>query len=211
MSDSDETSTFFVVAALYKFAKIHDPSLIRDPLLQRCKELDIKGTLLLAREGMNGTISGSQTAIDAILEYIRSNTFLQGAFHDIEVKFSVHSKQPFLKMKVRLKDEIVKMGVDGVDPTETVGQYVDPKDWNELISDPDTIVVDTRNQYEIDVGTFRNAVNPETQSFHEFPDWVMDQLDDKDKKIAMFCTGGIRYDSIFCIGRFLPISLLVQV
>lgn len=186
MSDCDG----FVVAALYKFAKIPNPELIRDPLLQRCKELAIKGTLLLAREGMNGTISGSQTAIDSILDYIRNDNLFQGNFINLEVKFSLHTTQPFLKMKVRLKKEIVTLGVPHIDPTESVGQYVEPKDWNELISDPDTIVVDTRNQYEIDVGTFRSAVNPETQSFKQFPDFIHKL--DKDRKIAMFCTGGIR-------------------
>jgi len=181
----------FKVAALYCFTPFEDPAVIRDPLLAVCEEAGTKGTLLLANEGINGTISGNDKAIDAVLDHIRG---LPGCA-DLDVKYSYASEAPFHRMKVRLKREIVTMGEPSVDPRASVGRYVTPEDWNALISDPDTIVIDTRNDYEVAVGTFEGAVDPETTSFREFPKWFRDnreELLEGKKKVAMFCTGGIR-------------------
>jgi len=181
----------YQVAALYCFTPFEDPAAIRDPLLALCEEAGTKGTLLLAHEGINGTIAGTDNAIGAVLDHIRS---IPGCA-DTEVKFSYASEAPFARMKVRLKREIVTMGEPGVDPRMSVGRYVAPEDWNALISDPDTIVIDTRNDYEVAVGTFEGAVDPETTSFREFPKWFRDnreELLEGKKKVAMFCTGGIR-------------------
>ncbi|KEO91860.1 hypothetical protein EH31_04090 [Erythrobacter longus] len=181
----------FTVAALYCFTPFEDPAAIREPLLALCEEAGTKGTLLLAQEGINGTIAGSDNAIGAVLDHIRSLPGCAGT----DVKFSYASEAPFARMKVRLKREIVTMGEPGVDPRESVGRYVAPEDWNDLISDPDTIVIDTRNDYEVAVGTFEGAVDPETTSFREFPKWFRDnreELLEGKKKVAMFCTGGIR-------------------
>jgi len=178
-----------VVAALYHFARLSGHEALQQPLAELCDEQGIKGTLLLAREGINGTIAGSRSAIDAVLDHLRAIPGLK----ELEHKESSAHKMPFRRMKVRLKNEIVTMGVPDIDPLEGVGAYVDPKDWNALISDPDTIVIDTRNDYEVGIGTFKGAVNPETQTFRQFPDWVEKAgLEDKNKPIAMFCTGGIR-------------------
>mmetsp|Transcript_13006 Transcript_13006/g.41544 ORF Transcript_13006/g.41544 Transcript_13006/m.41544 type:complete len:492 (-) Transcript_13006:147-1622(-) len=179
-----------VIAALYKFARLEDFEAMREPLLEFCREKNIRGTLLLAREGINGTVAGERAAIDALLARLRGDPRLA----DLEHKESHDVSQPFLRMKVRLKREIVTLGVDEVDPTETVGTYVDPKDWNALISDPDVLLIDTRNKYEVKIGTFRNAKDPQTDSFRDFPQYCDEALQgqDKDKKIAMFCTGGIR-------------------
>jgi len=153
------------------------------------KDLDVRGTLLLAVEGINGTVAGSRDAIDSLLGWLRIDPRLA----DIDVKESFTSKAPFLRTKVKLKKEIVTMGVEGIDPKQVVGTYVEPSDWNALISDPDVLLVDTRNDYEVQVGTFKNAVNPNTVSFREFPEYVENHLDPKKhKKVAMFCTGGIR-------------------
>ena len=179
------------VAALYRFTPFEDPVALREPLLAACEEAGTKGTLLLAHEGINGTIAGTDNAIAAVLDHIRS---LPGC-EETDVKFSYASEPPFHRMKVRLKREIVTMGEPSVDPTASVGRYVDPQDWNALISDPDTIVIDTRNDYEVAVGTFEGAVDPETASFREFPKWFRDnreELLEGKKKVAMFCTGGIR-------------------
>ncbi|MEP1420418.1 MAG: rhodanese-related sulfurtransferase [Erythrobacter sp.] len=181
----------FKVAALYCFTPFEDPAAIRGPLLAICEEAGAKGTLLLANEGINGTIAGTDNAIGAVLDHIRSIPGCEGT----DVKFSYASEAPFHRMKVRLKREIVTMGEPSVDPRMSVGRYVDPQDWNALISDPDTIVIDTRNDYEVAVGTFEGAVDPETTSFREFPKWFRDNRDDLlegKKKVAMFCTGGIR-------------------
>jgi UPF0176 protein len=178
-----------VVAALYKFVELDNYKELREPLLDFCIEQGVKGSLLLAREGLNGTVSGSRAAIDALLSYLRSDARLE----DIDHKESLTYDQPFYRMKVKLKKEIVTMGVDWVDPKRSVGAYIEPSEWNALISDPDVVVVDTRNEYEIGIGTFQNAINPNTETFREFPAYVEQQLaDKKDKKIAMFCTGGIR-------------------
>lgn len=178
-----------VVAALYKFVELNDYKALRTPLLDFCIEHGVKGSLLLAREGINGTVSGSRSAIDQLLNYLRADSRLV----DIDHKESYTDDQPFYRMKVKLKKEIVTMGVDWVDPQRSVGAYVEPSEWNALISDPDVILVDTRNDYEVGLGTFENAINPNTESFREFPEYVQQNLaDKKDKKIAMFCTGGIR-------------------
>ena len=178
-----------VVAAMYKFVGLPDFEQLREPLLEFCKAQDIRGTLLLAHEGVNGTVSGTREAIDNLLAYLRKDSRLA----DIEHKESFEAEQPFYRMKVKLKKEIVTMGVEDIDPNETVGTYVDPKDWNALISDPEVVLVDTRNYYEYDIGTFKGAVDPRTTTFREFPEYVEKNMDPaKNKKVAMFCTGGIR-------------------
>ena len=149
----------------------------------------IKGTLLLAHEGINGTIAGPRAGIDSVIEWLRSDPRLA----DLEWKESYHGDTPFHRMKVKLKREIVTMGVDDVDPTACVGRYATPEKWNVLLEDPDCLVIDTRNDYEVAIGTFAGAVNPQTESFREFPEWVRQNLDPKKhRKVAMFCTGGIR-------------------
>ncbi|WP_027328886.1 rhodanese-related sulfurtransferase [Marinimicrobium agarilyticum] len=178
-----------VVAALYKFVSLPDYREISGPLKDKCVELELKGTLLLAHEGINGTVAGSREGIDGLLAYLQADERLEGLEH----KESPADEQPFYRMKVKLKKEIVTMGVDGIDPRHTVGTYVAPKDWNRLISDPDVLVVDTRNHYEYAIGSFERALDPETETFREFPDYVRQHLDPgKHKKVAMFCTGGIR-------------------
>lgn len=185
-----ETSPI-TVAALYQFTPFDDPAAIRGPLFALCEEMGIKGTLLLAKEGINGTIAGGENAIQQVLEHIRA---LPGCA-SLDVKFSTASEMPFHRMKVRLKREIVTMGEPDIDPRASVGRYVDPHDWNALITDPDTLVIDTRNDYEVAVGTFKGAVDPHTASFREFPQWFREnreELLEGKKKVAMFCTGGIR-------------------
>lgn len=179
----------YCVAALYKFTSLPDYTKLRSPLQDMCDLFDVKGTLLLAEEGLNGTIAGSEAVIGSIITFLRADPRLA----DLDVKYSTAEDMPFYRMKVRLKREIVTMGVKGVDPNKTVGTYVDPSDWNELISDPNTILIDTRNDYEVGIGTFKGAVNPETNTFREFPAWVDANRDKISKpKVAMFCTGGIR-------------------
>jgi UPF0176 protein len=177
------------VAAIYKFVKLADCAALRESLLAQCDALGISGTLLLAEEGINGTIAGTRSGIDAILAYLRSDPRLA----DLEHKESSADHPPFYRMKVKLKKEIVTMGVPGIDPTERVGQYVKPEDWNALISDPDVLLIDTRNDYEVEVGTFKGAVDPRITTFREFPDYVKKNLNpNKKPRVAMFCTGGIR-------------------
>lgn len=179
----------FTVAALYKFTPFPDPAALKGPLAAVACSNGVKGTLLLAREGINGTIAGTREGIDAVLAHVRA---LPGC-EDLEWKESAASEMPFARMKVRLKREIVTMGQPDVDPTAAVGAYVDPADWNALISDPDVAVIDTRNDYEVAIGTFEGAVDPETRSFGEFPDWWRRNHNRfAGRKIAMFCTGGIR-------------------
>ncbi|AMX01722.1 oxygen-dependent tRNA uridine(34) hydroxylase TrhO [Microbulbifer thermotolerans] len=178
-----------VVCALYKFVTLDDFESLRDPLLKVMLDRQVRGTLLLAREGINGTVAGSREGIDALLAHLKSDPRLA----DLDYKESYTDKPPFLRSKVKLKREIVTMGVEGIDPRRSVGTYVKPADWNALISDPEVLLIDTRNDYEYQVGTFKNAVNPKTDSFREFPQYVQENLDpDKHKKVAMFCTGGIR-------------------
>ncbi|WP_439133584.1 oxygen-dependent tRNA uridine(34) hydroxylase TrhO [Pseudomaricurvus sp.] len=179
----------FVIAALYKFVSLPDYQEMRDPLLEHCLQAGVKGTLLLASEGVNGTIAGSREGIDSVLSYLKADERLEGLSH----KESIDEEMPFYRMKVKLKKEIVTMGVEGIDPRRVVGTYVDPKDWNDLISDPEVVVVDTRNDYEYELGSFQGALNPNTKSFREFPQYVAENMDPaKHKKVAMFCTGGIR-------------------
>ena len=179
----------FTVAALYHFTRFEDPAGIQGTLQQKCNELRITGSLLLAKEGINGTIAGSRSGIDAILAHVRS---LPGC-SDLEHKESTASLPPFPRMKVKLKKEIVTMGQPDVDPKARVGHYVNAQDWNALISAPDVVVIDTRNDYEVGIGTFEGAVDPNTKSFREFPKW-WDENKDRfhNKRVAMFCTGGIR-------------------
>ena len=178
-----------VVAALYKFVTLEDYIAMREPLLDCCVTAGVKGTLLLAEEGINGTIAGTREGIDAVLAYLRNDARLA----DLEHKESFDDHMPFHRMKVKLKKEIVTMGVDGIDPNQTVGTYVKPEDWNALIDDPEVLLIDTRNDYEYGIGSFRGAVDPHTTTFREFPGWVRENLDPaKQKKVAMFCTGGIR-------------------
>ena len=181
--------TEIVVAALYKFVSLPDFAEKKDPLLAYCLEQEIKGTLLLAEEGINGTIAGTRTAIDAVISFLQADPRLA----DLEHKESYTDTPPFDRMKVRLKKEIVTLGVPEVDPNQQVGTYVSPEEWNELISDPEVVLIDTRNDYEVQIGTFQGACNPQTASFREFPEYVREHLDpQKHKKVAMFCTGGIR-------------------
>ena len=178
-----------VVAAIYKFVRLEDCAAMREPLLAQCNKLDISGTLLLAAEGINGTIAGTRAGIDKILKYLRSDPRLA----DLEHKESAAEQQPFYRMKVKLKNEIVTMGVPGINPTEQAGQYVKPEDWNALISDPEVLLIDTRNDYEVDVGTFKGAINPRTTTFREFPEYVKKNINPQKKpRVAMFCTGGRR-------------------
>jgi len=178
-----------VVAALYKFVSLPDFHELREPLLDHCLAQNIRGTLLLAEEGINGTVAGSREAIDSLLAYLKADPRLA----DLSHKESFDSSQPFYRMKVKLKKEIVTMGIDGIDPNEVVGTYVKPKDWNALISDPDVVLIDTRNDYEVEIGTFKGAVDPKTESFRQFPEYVRQNYNPaKHKKVAMFCTGGIR-------------------
>ena len=179
----------YVVCALYKFVALENFAALRQPLLDCMEKNAIKGTLLLAHEGINGTVSGTRAGIDALLSWLNADERL----NPISFKESFDDNQPFHRTKVKLKKEIVTLGVEGIDPRKSVGTYVKPKDWNALISDPDVVTIDTRNDYEIEIGTFKHAIDPNTKSFREFPDYVAKNLDpSKHKKVAMFCTGGIR-------------------
>ena len=179
----------YVVCAMYKFVALENFESIRQPLLDTMEQNQICGTLLLAKEGINGTVAGSRSAINNLLEWFKNDERLA----DISYKESFTEDKPFKRTKVKLKKEIVTMGVEGIDPRHVVGTYVKPKDWNALISDPEVFVVDTRNDYEVQIGTFENAVDPDTKTFREFPQWTKENMDPaKHKKVAMFCTGGIR-------------------
>ena len=178
-----------VVAALYKFVALKDFRELREPLLDVCMDAGVRGTLLLATEGINGTIAGTRKSIDCVLDYLRSDPRLA----DLQHKESFDDHMPFYRMKVKLKREIVTMGVEGIDPNQRVGTYVEPQDWNALVEDPEVLLIDTRNDYECDIGTFRGALDPHTTNFREFPAYVRENLDPgRHKKVAMFCTGGIR-------------------
>ena len=178
-----------VVATFYKFVSLPDFAEKREPLLSHCQAQGIKGTILLAAEGIIATIAGSREGIDSVLAFLRCDP----RFSDLEHKESYAEFQPFDRMKVRLKKEIVTLGVPEVDPNKQVGTYIDPQDWNALISDPEITVIDTRNHYEVAIGTFHGAADPKTRSFRQFPAYVQQHLDPtKHKKVAMFCTGGIR-------------------
>jgi UPF0176 protein len=178
-----------VIAAFYKFVSLDDYQNRRQPLFNLCQQYNIKGTILLAAEGINGTISGTRSSIDTILNYLRTDP----CFADLEHKESTATKSPFDRLKVRLKQEIVTFGIPTVNPSNLVGTYVKPQDWNELITNPDVLVIDTRNQYEVEIGSFAGSIDPHTDSFTEFPAYVAAHLDPQQhKQIAMFCTGGIR-------------------
>ena len=177
------------ICALYKFTRLDDFEEIQDPLKLFLDSLNIRGTLLLAREGVNGTIAGDNDSIMKSLDYLQKDKRLVG----LEYKFSYSEKPPFKRLKVKLKKEIVTLGVSNIDPTFSSGTYVKPADWNELINDPDVILIDTRNNYEFEIGSFKGSINPNTETFREFPVYTKNNLEKyRDKKIAMFCTGGIR-------------------
>jgi UPF0176 protein len=183
----------YLTAALYKFVSLPDFKDLQSPILEACKTHHIKGTLLLAEEGINGTIAGLPDDIHNVLNYLRTDPLFKGKFADLEHKESYADEHPFYRMKVKLKKEIVTLGVPGVSPTNKVGTYVKPEDWNALISDPEVLLIDTRNDYEVDIGTFIGAIAPKTTTFREFPEYVAQHFDKtKHKKVAMFCTGGIR-------------------
>lgn len=187
-SDVNEQNTV-VVAAFYKFVHLPDYHEIRGPLLNFCDTQQIRGTLLLASEGINGTIAGSRTGVDAVLAYLKADRRLRDLGH----KESFADSLPFHRIKVKLRKEIVTLGVSDLDPGRMAGTYVAPQDWNALISDPAVTLIDTRNQYEVNIGTFKNALSPNTVNFREFPAYVERQLDPEvHTKVAMFCTGGIR-------------------
>lgn len=183
----------WLVAALYKFVSLPDFEEIKPRLEAVCKDNGVLGTLLLANEGINGTVCGPRKGIVTMMEYLWADPRMS----DLAPKYSESDGAAFTRMKVKLKREIVTMGCDGIDPNKLVGRYVKPQDWNALISDPDTLVIDTRNSYEYAIGTFEHAVDPATTTFRQFPAWVKENLQDqrtdqKPKKVAMFCTGGIR-------------------
>jgi len=177
------------ICALYKFTRLDDFEEIQGPLKLFLDSLNIRGTLLLAREGVNGTIAGDNDSIMKSLDYLQKDKRLVG----LEYKFSYSDKPPFKRLKVKLKKEIVTLGVSNIDPTFSSGTYVKPADWNQLINDPDVILIDTRNNYEFEIGSFKGSINPNTETFREFPAYTKNNLEKyRDKKIAMFCTGGIR-------------------
>lgn len=190
------------VAALYCFTPFADPQSLQAPLLDLCRREGVKGSLLLAREGINGTIAGSDAAIGHVLAHIRQ---LPGCAA-LEAKKSRAAEQPFLRMKVRLKREIVTMGQENIDPRACVGHYVPPKEWNRMITDPDIVVIDTRNDYEVAIGTFRGAVDPDIRTFRDFPSWFRQwrrkiEAEGRIPKVAMFCTGGIRCEKSTAFAR----------
>ena len=179
----------FVVATFYHFADLEDYQAMQPMIAEFGDRHDVKGVILLASEGINSTIAGSRAGIDAVLSFLRSDPRLQRLEH----KETYCDVMPYHKLRVRLKKELVKFGVSGIDPSKEVGTYVEPKDWNAIVADPDILVIDTRNTYEVDFGTFKGAINPNLEFFHEFPKYVEKHLSEsKHKKIAMFCTGGIR-------------------
>ncbi|MDA8981071.1 rhodanese-related sulfurtransferase [Candidatus Thioglobus sp.] len=177
------------ICALYKFTRLDDFEEIQGPLKIFLESLNIRGTLLLAKEGVNGTISGDNDSIMKSLDYLQKDERLVG----LEYKFSYSEKPPFKRLKVKLKKEIVTLGVSDIDPIFSSGTYVKPADWNELVNDPDVVLIDTRNNYEFEIGSFKGSINPNTETFREFPAYTKNNLEKyRDKKIAMFCTGGIR-------------------
>lgn len=192
-TDSTETPSV-LVAALYRFTPLADHPSLQAPLLDRMQHDEVFGTLLLAGEGINGTIAGKPSALRALVHWLRNFQYdAHQPFAAMDVKWSTCERIPFRRARVRLKKEIVTMGVDGIDPLHSVGTYVDPEDWNALVDDPDVVLIDTRNDYEVEIGTFAGAVNPNTDSFREFPRYVAENLDpERHPKVAMFCTGGIR-------------------
>ena len=180
-----------VIAAFYKFVSLPDYKDLQPKILSSAKENGVKGTILLAEEGINGTVAGTRDGIDTLFKFILSDNRFKGLSY--KESFEVPDERTFYRIKVKLKKEIVTIGIPEVSPTKKVGTYIDPKDWNKIIQDPDTIVIDTRNEYETGIGTFKGAIDPHTDTFREFPEYVRKNLDkNKHKKVAMFCTGGIR-------------------
>jgi UPF0176 protein len=183
----------YEVAAFYQFAALPDFRELREPLRAICADLRLKGSVLLAHEGINGTLAGGAEAIAAVVEELRQGALFGGRLDNLELKFSHASAMPFQRLKIRLKKEIVTLGDADIDPTRQVGIYVDPADWNELIKTPDTLVIDTRNAFEVAMGTFAGAIDPGIKSFGQFKDFAARHLDPaKHRRVAMFCTGGIR-------------------
>ena len=198
----------YLTAAFYKFVTLADFADLKAPLLAFCEANDVKGTILLANEGINSTIAGPEAGVRAVLAYLKNDAIFKNRLTNLVHKESWSTKPPFYRMKVKLKKEIVTMGVPTVNPTETVGQYVKPEDWNALIADPEVVLIDARNTYEVNIGTFKGAIDPQTKSFSELPAWLLKnpklnpKLQSKDAgagtegakkpKVAMFCTGGIR-------------------
>ncbi|MGL5834732.1 MAG: rhodanese-related sulfurtransferase [Waterburya sp.] len=179
----------YLIATFYKFANISDLKAKKQQILAWCESQKVKGSIILAEEGINGTIAGSEKAIALVLTDLRSLPNLE----DLEHKESTADKPPFVRLKVKIKPEIVTLGLPAVNPNQQVGTYVNPQDWNQVISDPEVVVIDTRNDYEIKIGSFKRAKNPRTQSFREFPEYISQNLDPQaNPKVAMFCTGGIR-------------------
>ncbi|MET0678278.1 MAG: rhodanese-related sulfurtransferase [Bradyrhizobium sp.] len=192
------------VAALYQFAALPDFRELREPLRAVAADLGLKGSVLLAPEGINGTVAGSDEAVDLFVRELRHGALFGGRLDNLELKYSRAAGMPFQRLKVRLKKEIVTLGDASVDPTRLVGTYVEPSDWNELIAAPDTLVIDTRNAFEVAMGTFEGAIDPGIKSFGQFKDFAANKLDPaKHKRIAMFCTGGIRCEkaSAFLLAR----------
>ncbi len=188
-----DTKFPITVAALYRFSAFADPAAMQPDIAALCIAQGVRGTILLAHEGVNGTIAGSSAGIDGVITYLRT---LPGCV-DLDVKYSHAEKMPFYRLKVRVKKEIVTLGIDGIDPKRQVGTYVQAEDWNALIADPDTILIDTRNDYEVAIGSFEGAIDPKTKAFSDFPEWFRANRDTmtsdaKTPKFAMFCTGGIR-------------------
>ena len=179
----------YVIASFYKFVPLHDYEDMKAPLLAVMKEHNIWGTLILAHEGINGSFAGKPDEVVFLYEYLR----IDPRFSDLYFKETYNDIMPFEKAKVKFRKEIVTLGVEGIDPLQCTGERVSPEMWNTLISDPDVVLIDTRNDYEFELGTFQHAINPNTENFRDFPEYVTNNLlDKKDKKIAMFCTGGIR-------------------
>jgi UPF0176 protein len=183
----------YKVAAFYQFAALPDFRELREPLRAICAGLELKGSVLLAHEGINGTLAGSTDVIAALVEELQCGALFGGRLDNLELKFSQATAMPFRRLKIRLKREIVTLGDAATDPTQQVGIYVDPADWNDLIATPDTLVIDTRNAFEVAMGTFAGALDPGIQSFGQFKDFAARHLDPaKHRRVAMFCTGGIR-------------------
>ena len=194
----------YQVAAFYQFAALPDFAELRQPLRAICAGLALKGSVLLAREGINGTLAGSVEAIGALVDELQRGALFGNRLDHLELKFSSASLMPFQRLKIRLKKEIVTLGDASADPTRQVGIYVDPADWNDLIASPDTLVIDTRNAFEVAMGSFNGAIDPGIKSFGQFKDFAARNLDpEKHRKIAMFCTGGIRCEkaSAFLLSR----------
>lgn len=192
-----------IVAALYRFAGLADPAAMRARLAAFCCSRGIMGTLLLAPEGINGTVAGSGEVIEGLVRHLEQLPGLAG----LDVKYSRASEMPFRRMKVRLKQEIVTMGVPGLDTAEAAGAYVEPADWNALIEDPATILIDTRNDYEVALGSFDGAIDPQTESFRDFPAWLAERRNAfEGRKVAMFCTGGIRCEKATAYARSLGLE-----